>query len=151
MPNVGGIVEESIGVNREAIKLITKALPRCKQFIRMTCGVSKDIYGGMNWLLGGTGQGNIFSGNVCRDVSCFIFKEIENKRLGIILTSKCNNVEVQRNAISFVGDSDFFSSGAECERKIQETLNYYANMCEVTRGKVQKDKVMMHDWNWKKR
>ena len=45
-----------IGVNREDIKPITKVLPRCKHFIGITHGVSKYIYGGMNELLGGTGQ-----------------------------------------------------------------------------------------------
>ena len=29
LPNIEGIVEESIGVNKEAIKLVTKVLPRC--------------------------------------------------------------------------------------------------------------------------
>ena len=149
LPNIGGIVEESIGVNREAIKLITKVLPRCKHFIGTTYGVGKESYGEMNELLGGTGQGNVFSGNVCKDVSCFIFKEIEKKRLGIMLTSKYNDTEVQRNVIAFVDDSDFCSSGVECERKMQEIVNYYANMHEATGGKVQKDKVMMYGWKWK--
>ena len=90
-----------------------------------------------------------FSGNVCGDVSCFMFKEIEKKRLGIMLTSKCSNIEVQRNAIAFVDDSDFCSSGVECERKMQEIVNYYATMYEATGGKVQKDKNMIHGWTWK--
>jgi hypothetical protein len=78
-----------------------------------------------------------------------MFKEIEKKRLGIMLTSKYNDVEVQRNVIAFVDDSDFCSSGVECERKMQEIVNYYANMYEATGGKVQKDKVMMYGWKWK--
>ena len=57
--NIGGVVEESVGANREAIKLITKVLPRCNYFIGTTYGVSKDSYGGMNASLGGTGQGNV--------------------------------------------------------------------------------------------
>ena len=51
-------------------------LPHSKNFIRTTHGSSKDSFGGMNESLEGTGQGNIFSGSVCRDVS---FKEIEKK------------------------------------------------------------------------
>ena len=81
LTNIGEIVEESVGENRESIKLITKSLPSCKHFIGTTHGASKESYGGTNESLGGTGQGNGFSGNVYRDVSCFMFKEIEKKRL----------------------------------------------------------------------
>ena len=74
LEDIGGIVEESIGANREEMKLITKVLPRCKTYVRTTHGISKESYGGMNTLLGGAVQGNFFLGNVCRDVSCFMFK-----------------------------------------------------------------------------
>ena len=30
-----------------------------------------------------------------------------------------------------------------------EIVNYYANMCEATGGKAQKDKLMMHRCKWK--
>ena len=32
LPNIGVTAEESIGVSREAIELITKVLPRCNHF-----------------------------------------------------------------------------------------------------------------------
>ena len=76
LPNIGGIVEEWVGANREAMKLIMKALPKCKHCVGTTQRISKDSHRGMNSLFGGTGQGNVFSGNVCRDVSRFVFKEI---------------------------------------------------------------------------
>ena len=111
---------------------------KCKHFIGTTNGISKDSYGGMNELLGETGQGNVFSGNVCRDVSCFIFKEIEKKRLGMMLTSKHDDVEVQINVIAFVNDSDFCSNGVEYELKMQKIVNDYAKTHEATGGKVKK-------------
>ena len=74
MPKFGGIVEELDGSNIEAIKLITKVLPRCKHFIRPTHGAIKESYGGENELSGTTGKGILFSGSVCRDVSCLTFK-----------------------------------------------------------------------------
>jgi hypothetical protein len=77
LPNVEGIVEESIGVNRDAIKLITKALPRCKHFIGTTHGSSKESYGRMNVLLGGTGQGFFFKQCVQR---CFMFYVQRNRK-----------------------------------------------------------------------
>ena len=55
LPNIGGIVEESISANREVIKLITKVLPRYNHFIGTKHGVSKDSYSRMNEYLGGTG------------------------------------------------------------------------------------------------
>ena len=63
----------------------------------------------------------MFSGSAFRDVSCFTFKELEEKRLGIILKWKDNNIEVQSNAIAFVNDSDFCAGGVECEIKISNT------------------------------
>ena len=114
---MGGTVEESIGVNREAIKIIIKVLPRCKYCIGTNNSVSKESYGVRNELLGGIGQGNGVSGNVYRDISCFTFKEIEKKILGVMLTSKYNNAVVQINIIAFVYDSGFCSSGVEYERK----------------------------------
>ena len=60
VPNIGGIVEESIGVNIKVIKLITKVLPWCENFIGTTHGVNKESYGGENELLGGIGKGIFF-------------------------------------------------------------------------------------------
>ena len=70
-----------------------------------------------------------------------MFKEIEKKSLGISLTSKHNKIEVQRNMIAFVDDSDFCSNGVECELKMQKIVNDYAKMYEATGGKVQKEKL----------
>ena len=44
----------------------------------------------------------------------------KKKRLVIILASKHNDTEVQRNEISFFGNSYFCSSEVECERKCKE-------------------------------
>ena len=48
-------------------------------------GVNREIYVRENELLGEIGQRNTFSGSFGMDVSCFIFKEFEKKRLGITL------------------------------------------------------------------
>ena len=60
-------------------------------FLGTAHGASEEHYGGTHELLGGTSQGNVFSGRAFRDVSCFTFKEIENKRLGTIIKSWRNN------------------------------------------------------------
>ena len=59
------------------------------------------------------------------------------------MTSKCNNAEVQRNVMSFVDDSVFFSGGVQCEIKMQELVDHHATMNEDTGGKAQKYKVMI--------
>ena len=51
--------------------------------------------------------------------------------------------------MSLVNDKYFCTSGAESEQKMQEIMNYYAATYEDTRGKVQKEKVMMNSWKWK--
>ena len=66
-----------------------------------------------------------------------------------MLTSKHNNIEVQRNAIASVDNSDFCSGEVEWELKMQEIINYYLNMHEATGGKVQKDKLIVCGWKWK--
>ena len=91
----------------------------------------------------------MFSRSACLDVSCFMFKEIENKRLGTMITSKINHKEVKRVVIVLVDDGYYCTSRVENEEKIQEIINYYVAMYEPTRGKVQKEKVMMCDWKCK--
>ena len=62
------------------------------------------------------------------------------------LTSKHNNIEVQRNVIAFVDDSDFCSNGEECEIKMKKIVNEHAKMHELTGGKVQKETFLIHGW-----
>ena len=45
--------------------------------------MSKEFYGGFNKKQVGIGQGHILSVNMCRDISCLIFKRIEEENLGI--------------------------------------------------------------------
>ena len=78
-----------------------------KVFLGTSHGVRQECYGWTNESFQGTGQGNMFSGSVCRDVSYFTFKEMKNKKFGIIITSKRNNKEVQRVVIDFVYDGNF--------------------------------------------
>ena len=60
IPELHGLVEESIGANIKVINLLTKVLPRLEHNVGTANGVSKDNYGGKKELLGGTRQGNIF-------------------------------------------------------------------------------------------
>ena len=72
--NIGSIIEESVGRNRSAIKFFTRLMPRFYHYVSTGYGVSNEYYGGEAEELAGTGQGNKFSGHICRDVSCLIIR-----------------------------------------------------------------------------
>ena len=74
MPELCGLVEESIGSNQNVVKLLTKMLPRFKHHAGTVNGFVSEKYGGANESLGKIGQGNIFSGVACRDASCIVLK-----------------------------------------------------------------------------
>ena len=65
--------------------LITKVISMMKNYVCTAFGVSEECYGGRNFLLGGKGQGNVVSGNMCRYSSCLILKDIEKENLGVMI------------------------------------------------------------------
>ena len=79
--NVGAMVKESTGRSRRVIKLITKGIPNWNHYLSTAFGISLDYYGGEENRLAGMGQGNRFSGDVCRDTSCLIMKRIEIEKV----------------------------------------------------------------------
>ena len=83
-------------------------LPKCNHYVGTAHGISTLCYGSENYYLGGTGQGKVFSGNVCRDVSCLIFKHPEQKDLVVLITSEARKEVYKRVLIAFVDDSDFY-------------------------------------------
>ena len=64
LPNVGSIVKESVGHNRNAIILCTKIMPFFEHHASAGFGISDDFYGELE-KLARTGQGNKFSGDMC--------------------------------------------------------------------------------------
>ena len=79
LAEIGGILEESVGKDRSAMKLIAKVIPNWRHYVCTRFGASSTYYGGEEDKLAGTGQGNRFSGDVCRDLSCLIIRNIECK------------------------------------------------------------------------
>ena len=55
IPELCGLVEESMGPKRKVIKVLTKVLPRLDHHFGIVNGVSKEKYGGNNDLWGVTG------------------------------------------------------------------------------------------------
>ena len=81
LPNIGGIVEESIGANRDTNKLFARVLLRFGCHAGIVHDVREESYRGGTVLLGDTGQENEFYGSAQSDTSCVIFKELGKKLL----------------------------------------------------------------------
>ena len=77
MLNIGCLVEELVGVERESTMLFAKILPVMEHDICTSYRISKDLYRSRIYKLGGTGQGNSILGSICRDTSYIIFKKLE--------------------------------------------------------------------------
>ena len=58
-------------------------MPNFKHYISTRFGIGTRYYSREENLLAGTGQGNKFSGNMCRDISYLIIRKIEKKNLEI--------------------------------------------------------------------
>jgi len=68
------MVEESVSIDREGVKLILKVLPVLKHFVCTGFGISKQYYGDVKQEIGRIGQGNRFSGNSNRDTFYLVIK-----------------------------------------------------------------------------
>ena len=80
--NIDSIAEESLGVERKSVKLVTKTIAAFEHYLCTSFGISSVSCGGTENKLGGTGQGNCMSRADYRDQSCLIFRKIENEKLG---------------------------------------------------------------------
>ena len=72
-------------MNRKATQLITKSLPRLEHHEGAANEISKENNNEKNETPGGTGKGSAFSGEACGDVSFFMFRGPEKKKLSIQL------------------------------------------------------------------
>ena len=119
MSEAYGLLDETIGAKRKPVKLITKVFPTMQHHIGATSGVIKENNGGTIELLGGSGQGNVFSGEPCRDVSCVIFRRLKKKKVGILIRSSYNGNIEKRVEMAHVDDDNSCTSGKDCEKKMQ--------------------------------
>ena len=99
-------------------------------------GVSKNYYGHKREKLEGIGQGNLLSGVICRDTLCIIFKYLEGLNLGAIIEVIKSQKSLQRVAIAFVDDTNFYTNGPDFKQKMQEIINIYIKLYEATGEKI---------------
>ena len=131
------------------MKLITKVMPNLKHFACTGFGMSSDYYGGEFNQLAGTGQGNRFSGDLCRDTSCLIIKEIERQKFGMIVVSNLSGQSVQKTAVAFVDDNDLIADGEEAERDMNNMITTYDDLHTASGGNMQEEKSKFFGWIWR--
>ena len=93
LAQIESIVQELIGVKRLLIKLFAKLILVIEHHIYTSFGVSKEFYGGWQLKQAGIGQGYVVLVNICRDSICFIFKVIQEERIGIIIIAPITKAE----------------------------------------------------------
>ena len=113
LPELGVIVEESIGIKRKQIQLIAKVLPIIEHHIYMSFRAISEFYRGINERQAGMGQGHIISANICWDAFYLIIKTIENQNIGIAMKGPISKQIENETAVIFVDDTDFVSEGEE--------------------------------------
>ena len=85
--------------------------------------VSQNYYGSKDEKLEGTGQGNKFSGDMCRDVSYLIIRQIERQLIGIFFVNEVTKEKLQCIAVAFVNDANLMLEGPKAFKIIQQMLN----------------------------
>ena len=105
-------------------------------------------YGGANNILAGTGQGNRFSGDVCRDLSCLIIKNIEQRGVGMKIKSRVCNDTMQKVAVAFVDDNDMISDGDEAQGKMNFIVTEYNDLHMATGGYMEEEKSKYYAYQW---
>ena len=129
------------------MKILMKLIPRWKHYISTAYGISD--YGRKECELAGTGQGNKFLGDLCRDMSCMIIKVLEKEELGIKYKSKLSQKEMMILAIAFVDDTDLVAEGTNIEVMMEEMLQKYNDLHIATGGLIEQNKSTYFAWKWK--
>jgi len=146
LPNIGCMVQESVGVKRNFAKLMQTVLPIIKHYMSTDFGISSNSYGDKLNPLGGMGQGNLVSEAICRDTLCLIFRYLEALELGALINITSENRCIQHVTIMFVDDTDFYANEPQYQAKIQEIMTTYASLYEATGERIQESKVMFYCW-----
>ena len=91
-------------------------MPRFKHYVSAGHGISEDFYDGDDEVLVGRGQGNKIFGEMCRDISCLITKQIKKKQLGVKFIDLETLQALQCALISCEDNADMMIDGEESQR-----------------------------------
>ena len=131
------------------MKLYTKIMLKFKHYVSTTYGVSSNYYGGENESLARTGQDNKFSGNMCRDISCLIIKQIEEQQLEVIYTEELTKLLEQCTVVVFVNDADLATdekTPKQAADKMQWMINLYNRLYGATGEVIESEKSKLYAW-----
>ena len=146
LPEIGLITEMSFGMHQQEVNLLNGVLQNFNHYLSTAYGIANRKYGGHNDRLAGTGQGNVLSGAICRNVSCLIFKQLENMNVGIDLTSPVTRNRIMRLIIAFVDDADFFAYGPNAIQNMLRVISKYNKLYAATGGTGQLKKNNFYAW-----
>ena len=136
------MVQESIGIDRNAVKWLAEVLPMTNHHVCTRHDISTATYGGTHQPLNRIEQGNSMPRKMCRDTSCLIFKFLENMKLGDCIDKLLTRQALHRLAIVFADDADFYSSRERFKEMMQEIIDLHTCICKATGGKTQQQKIM---------
>ena len=86
--------------------------------------------------LAGTGQENDFSRDINRGILCITVRKIEIEKLGILLTNKETNDELQCASEAFTDDVNLILDGKDAGLNMQKMIKTYNKHCGATEGYV---------------
>ena len=107
MSNIDSILQESIGIEREVIVLISRILLIFQRYIYTSYGISKCFYRGIKEKQGGMGQEYVLLVNISRDSSCIIIKEVQNNNNIVVIISSITKQSMNELAVVFVDNMNF--------------------------------------------
>ena len=129
------LAEETVGAEQNPCITFSNIILRFQHYISTSHGTCNYSHGGINDLLTVTGQGNVLSGNACRNQSCLMFKCVENEELGVTLVTPISKQVMRRTAIAFFDDTVFFSNSEIAEVNMK---NYLPNTLIIVKKRLEK-------------
>ena len=102
------------------MNLLIKIIPNFKYHISTEFEINSRCYRGEEIILARTGQGNKFSGDIYRDISCLIIRQIEKENLRIQFKLMISTLQEQSMSVPFIDDTNLVIDEKEVEAKMQQ-------------------------------
>ena len=74
--------------------------------------------------------------NISRDRSFAVIKEVNNRKLAIMIQLPILNKKLEELAVGFVNDTDLFSNREEAMQKIRKIMAIHTELFEVIGGEI---------------
>ena len=118
------------------------------EHMRTNFGISEESHGGRDEPIGGLGKVLVMSGSTNRDISCFVFKLLEEKGHGFRNIDLTTLGQIIKTVSAFLDDTDAWVNGQGCGEMINSMLQEHATLCETVGGKTQSSKSGFFAWKW---